>query len=222
MARRACARPSLARTRPRYPVRVGDHKKHHYVPASYLAAFTAERGQEGALHVFDRLTGARRESSPRKEGYRNRFYEVPGAEPLAMERALANAETRAMPIISKMIDQQRFPADRDAQALMIAFVALQYARVPAVLESIGRTAQAVGREVHGYQQPDDAFTRRVVAAMTPEERASFVGKAPMDLGLCEDGGDLAVMPGMLAQIVMKVAELASEALHARLWLLTGC
>ena len=63
-------------------------RKHHYVPAFYLAQFTESRSDDGNLWVFDGQQIRSWKSTPRETGHERDFnrIDVPDVDPLAIEK----------------------------------------------------------------------------------------------------------------------------------------
>ena len=66
-------------------------KMHHFVPRSYLARFTDERG---FLHLFDRSSRSFRRQQPKEAMKINSYYcqdwVPPGVDPNILEKGLGN------------------------------------------------------------------------------------------------------------------------------------
>ena len=82
-------------------------RKHHFVPAFYLAGFTASDTEDDRLYVFDQEQVRQWPSTPKNAGYEHDFYAVdlgPDVDPACFELdVLARIEpdfgrvVRAMP-----------------------------------------------------------------------------------------------------------------------------
>jgi len=110
-------------------------KKHHYVPAFYLAGFTVAGSENGRLYVFDQSQIEKWPATPRTAGYVNDFYTVdlgPGVDPTGFEsQVLARIEAEASRVIRTAIETERLPERPDFDVLL-NFVALMAARTPRI------------------------------------------------------------------------------------------
>ncbi|MNW37785.1 hypothetical protein D3C74_148370 [compost metagenome] len=106
-------------------------RKHHFLPQFYLSGFTNEDVKNNTLWVLDQTTGTQWSSKPRNIAYRNDFYriDVPDSEPDGFEKALAQFEAMAAPVIKNLIQSQTLP-EGDDYVILINFIALMACRVP--------------------------------------------------------------------------------------------
>jgi hypothetical protein len=107
-------------------------RKHHFVPAFYLAGFTAGGGRDDRLFVFDRERKKQWPSTPTGAGYSNDFYAVqgiPNQGPDSVEVRLAQMESKCSDALRRIIAVRTIPDDEDFGELM-AFVASMAARGP--------------------------------------------------------------------------------------------
>lgn len=79
-------------------------RKHHIVPAFYLAGFTPTGSAHGALQVFDYSTGKRYQTTPKKACRQTDFYRVeePGLDPNYMENVLGWHEGVVAPFVKNV------------------------------------------------------------------------------------------------------------------------
>ena len=116
-------------------------KKHHYVPAFYLAGFTVAGSDNSRLYVFDQSQIKIWPATPRTVGYANDFYVTdlgPGVDPTAFEsRVLAGVEGKASGVIRTAIETERLPEGPDLNVLL-NFVALMAARTPRIRGLVGQ------------------------------------------------------------------------------------
>jgi ketosteroid isomerase-like protein len=79
-------------------------RKHHIVPAFYLAGFTKTGSLTDALHVFDYGSGERYQSTPRKVCRETDFYRVeePGEDPFLIEKLMAWHEDIVAPHVRQV------------------------------------------------------------------------------------------------------------------------
>jgi Protein of unknown function (DUF4238) len=79
-------------------------RKHHLVPAFYLAGFTESGSPTGRLHVFDYASAKRYRSTPRKACRETDFYRVeePGEDPYLIEKAMSWHEDVVAPHVRQV------------------------------------------------------------------------------------------------------------------------
>jgi hypothetical protein len=133
---------------------MSEPRKHHYVPASYLAGFTDTGRADGRLFVLDKGTGRQWESSPAKSGCERDFYMIEVAEdigddPQAVENFFSKVEGDSRDAIQATIRDGRVPegAMRDR---LIEFLALQATRVPGTLDGFDKFGEQLAKTVAWY------------------------------------------------------------------------
>lgn len=116
----------------------GDQKHYHYVPATYLAGFTASGSRNDYLFVRDVREGRGWKAPPNKLAKIRDYYaleDIEGIDRNALEHGLAELEWKVSPIIRELSRSPRLPTDEEL-AQVLAFVAIQALRIPAWLESV--------------------------------------------------------------------------------------
>jgi hypothetical protein len=83
---------------------ISEPRKHHIVPAFYLAGFTKTGSPTGTLHVFDYASGKRYRSTPRKACRETDFYRVdePGEDPYLIEKVMSWHEDVVAPYVRQV------------------------------------------------------------------------------------------------------------------------
>lgn len=129
---------------------LSESRRHHYVPAFYLAQFTETRTQEGALWVFDGKEIRSWKSTPRTTGHERDFnrIDVPDVDPLGIEKDIfGKVEDLAAPVITRWCSRASgtltvgvpsFAVTFEEFAAIVTFIAAQWIRVPRMRESIDR------------------------------------------------------------------------------------
>lgn len=104
-------------------------RKHHYVPQSYLAAFTTEGAKESQFCVLEIESGRSFRTSPGKVGAQRDFnrVDIDGYSPDAIENALARFEGDAVNAIRRVLETQAFPSDDDWNLILnlLALIAVR-------------------------------------------------------------------------------------------------
>lgn len=98
-------------------------KKHHLIPAFYLAGFTSTGTKDGVLHVFDYERRKRFKTTPLKAFRETDFYRIdlPEADPNEIETALARHEMVVAPFVQKIASSGRADDRREVgEALALA------------------------------------------------------------------------------------------------------
>jgi hypothetical protein len=103
-------------------------RRHHFIPASYLAGFTSSGERSGQVWVFDHIKKNLWCGSPDNVGFEKDFYRMPaeGGDEFELERKLAAEEGRLIPYLQQVI-RERQVTDVSGPALLALF-ALQAAR----------------------------------------------------------------------------------------------
>lgn len=90
-------------------------RRHHYLPQSYLAAFTNTGQKDGQFNVLEVQSGRSFRTSPINVATERDFnrVDIEGHSPDAIEQALAPFEAQAVAAIRKVIETEEFPNDDD-------------------------------------------------------------------------------------------------------------
>jgi len=115
-------------------------ERHHYVPAFYLAEFADPRDRYGRLRVFEVRSGRKYGGTPDSQAFERDLYRVDTEDPkdaLVLETQFADLEGKCAPLIRAMNDRGTLAND-DELSIILALVAFQAVRVPAVLDKIER------------------------------------------------------------------------------------
>lgn len=111
-------------------------KRHHYVPAAYLAGF----GEGGSVLVRRRHRPAMYVTSVKNVAVEGGFYEVLGddGQPSdAIERGLASLEDEALVALREVEQSQQVPpVGSSARSTLATFLAVQFTRTPLHRERI--------------------------------------------------------------------------------------
>ncbi|WP_394807514.1 DUF4238 domain-containing protein [Nitrosomonas sp.] len=115
-------------------------RRHHYLPQSYLAAFTDTGLKGGQFFVLDIQTGHSFRTSPLNVGAERDFnrVDIEGHAPDAIENALAPFEGEAVDAIRRVIDSEAFPTDSDWN-LILNLLGLIAVRNPKLRGSFNRS-----------------------------------------------------------------------------------
>ena len=158
-------------------------RKHHYVPQFYLAGFTKNDNKDGRLFVFDIQQKKSWASTPKRTAHKRDFYRVEagaGGDPMAIEKALSQLETRWKAALTTVIETRTLP-DGDEFADLMIFVAFLAVRVPRIREKVAdfvdrvsktqiramfatKEGQEKVREIlaeHGHEMSDEEFAQVV-------------------------------------------------------------
>jgi len=166
---------------------MGNPKRHHYVPESYLIGFTKARTSKCALFVFDIEKQEVRPQLPKDtcvQGYYNAVELVDGSRSFEIEEALAKVEGRAAPIIQK-IDAREALTTRERSTLS-TFIACQKLRVPEFESEVGQVMEKLLKQTLGVafeskeraKQLLDEFEKDTGAPLgvSAEEMMDFVAR----------------------------------------------
>lgn len=142
-------------------------RKHHYLPKSYLAAWTDSGTIDGQVHVIDKSTGNAWAVRPVNAAKETDLYMIDVSkvvgdiEATEIESFFGKIEDAAAPVIKRMISGDPMPDTADRESLM-TFLAVLTLRVPARLrwidellrkpiETVYRRLEAEGK----LSQPED-------------------------------------------------------------------
>lgn len=123
-------------------------RRHHYLPQSYLAAFTDTGLKDGQFSVLDIQTGRSFRTSPLNVGAERDFnrVDIEGRPPDAIENALAPFEGEATAAIRRVINTEAFPSDSDWN-LILNLLGLIAVRNPKLRGSFNQSREQVLRRV---------------------------------------------------------------------------
>jgi hypothetical protein len=119
---------------------------HHFVPACWLAGFTASGEKDDRIWVTDLSRGKQWKSEPGKAGRIRDFYRIdhPNLDPVIAEKSLSQIEDSIAPLL-KALDRERREPNNDELDTLCNFIAIQFVRIPSfrpfalsVLESVNR------------------------------------------------------------------------------------
>jgi len=119
---------------------------HHFVPACWLAGFTASGERDDRIWVTDFSRQKQWKSEPGKAGRIRDFYRIdhPNLDPVIVEKSLSQIEDPIAPLL-KALDSERREPNSDELDALIHFIAIQFVRIPpfrpfalSVLESVNR------------------------------------------------------------------------------------
>lgn len=130
-------------------------RKHHYLPQSYLAAFTPSGEKTDKFHVFDIQSGKSFKTSPLNVAAQRDFnrVDVDGHPPDAVENALSSFERQAVEAIRRVNDCHIFPSDTDWN-LILNLIALIAVRNPQLRESFNSSREHAIRVMAGMLASD--------------------------------------------------------------------
>jgi hypothetical protein len=116
-------------------------RKHHYIPKSYLAAWTDDGTLEGRLQVIDKSTARTWEVRPVNAAKETDLYMIDVSEieedieATKIETTFATIEDAAAPVIRRMLTEEFVPEGEDREKL-VAFLSVLAMRVPSRLRWI--------------------------------------------------------------------------------------
>ncbi len=146
-------------------------RRHHYLPQSYLAAFTDTGHKGGQFFVLDIQKGHSFRTSPLNVGAERDFnrVDVEGHAPDAIENALAPFECEAVAAIRRVIDSEAFPTDSDWN-LILNLLGLIAVRNPKLRGSFNRSREQILRRISDLLVSDEKMWDHHV------ERARIAGE----------------------------------------------
>lgn len=124
-------------------------KRHHYLPAAYLAGFTRGRTADSEFVVYDREENTYRIQTPKNTGVQNHYYSmetIHGERSTRAEECLSQVEGIAMPLIRQLETRGRVTVPDKLN--LAVFVALLFTRVPRYERAIREMTNAVYKHTH--------------------------------------------------------------------------
>ena len=122
-------------------------KKHHFIPKSFLAAWSDDGTVDGRLFVLDRSSGRHWVSSPLNSGFETHLYRIdvvdtesPDLSESEIEDAFMNIESAAIPTFKRLLDGESGLLGLGRVNISL-FLATLIMRVPARLKWIQRLLQ---------------------------------------------------------------------------------
>lgn len=194
-------------------------RKHHVVPAFYLAGFTKGGLKTDRLHVFDYNKGKRYVSTPSKACRRTDYYRVeePGYDPNETECLLSKVEADLAP--SVQVVGRGNQADRPAIAKTLEFAALCAARNARAREVLAPVlASGLARRLRegevSHKQWEQLRASELRNGATPDEVPAY-NEA---LAMLRDGEWYPRAPTVLTTgLVFDLAEGLYKALREKRW-----
>ena len=109
-----------------------DPRRHHFVPACWLAGFTTDRTRNSPFWVTDISRKRQWESTPHNTGWLSDFYRVASTQidPVVVENAYAKLEDVVAPIL-RILDAEKRAPDVEELVELLPFMADQWTRLPA-------------------------------------------------------------------------------------------
>ncbi|HYF90645.1 MAG TPA: DUF4238 domain-containing protein [Symbiobacteriaceae bacterium] len=125
---------------------MGETRRHHYVPQSYLALFTPSGRKDDRLHVLDLREGRQWKALPDKVAHEHDFYRVnvSGMEPNMVEDWFSEFEAEAAPVLRYVDERKELPKGKAYETLM-AFVALQASRTRRIRDTMASGMEQVSK-----------------------------------------------------------------------------
>lgn len=170
-------------------------RRHHFVPACYLAGFTFGGDRDSSFHAIDLETGKARATTPNNEGWQRGLYnvDVPGEDLELVENAFAEIEGHIAPLLRDLSLAQCLPETEEEMGSLLYFMALQLARTPRMRAGFSSMNDTVMRQVlrpsasseKAFEASLAAFsdgTRKEVEGLTREEvlEAAETGRFDFD------------------------------------------
>lgn len=123
-------------------------RRHHLVPAFYLAYFTDTGERTGYVSVANLERRKTYRGKPDRVAYRNNFntLESEDVDPDGMEKMFSDVERAAAPAIARAIESRVCPAGDDLEAILM-LLAIQVVRAPSSRHSIARSAAEISQRM---------------------------------------------------------------------------
>jgi len=150
-------------------------RRHHYVPAFYLAQFSLEGNRDSRLFVFDQNRLKSWSSTPDGSAHQRDFYAVdlgPDKHPATFEaKVMSEVDGKCSAVVKKVISDMRVPSDEDLGTLL-NFVATSMARTPRIRRLVDQVFAHVANEyMKSLVSTDEGW--EMFLALSPEARDEF-------------------------------------------------
>jgi len=208
--------------------KASEPRAHHFVPQFYLAGFTDTGTREGRLTVFGLGRQRAREWSvtPKELGHERDFYRDDSSDddPTWFERDLLGAHETAVGALLRRLTENPVlpPIDSEDGQLLMTFVALMFARVPVLLENIGKPLTDIGQTILEMMTLDRERFEAIIAdakargTIDPNEEVDYEAfRADIEQGHFR----LSVTRSYLLGRILYIADLVAPLLRGRRWML---
>jgi hypothetical protein len=144
-------------------------RRHHFVPACWLAGFTETGDKDGKIWVTDFRRKKQWPSSPGNAGFIRDFYRLSDEEldPVIVEKGLSQIEGVIAPILKSIDKEMREPHADELDALLY-FIAIQWARVPAFRPAMLKLFESfAGEEFNKMLESRESWEKALTDAGIP-------------------------------------------------------
>jgi len=155
------------------------YRRHHYVPAFYLAGFTASGSRDDDVHVLDQAGPKQFQLKPDQAAHQRDLYALEAEDEEArvtVEKVFSEVEGETAPIVRRIITEHLLP-DGQEMVVLLNFVAIMAARVPAFLATIDTVADTIGkmmlRQIVQDRQAWEENLERIKASGQPVEDVPY-------------------------------------------------
>lgn len=121
---------------------MSEPKRHHYVPRFYLEYFTSAKG---TFWVYDKAGDLPRHQTPKNTAVEGYFYSITkpsGEKEHSLEKALAQLESIAKPILDRWQTAKARPTKEEIGNI-VHFLAFMHSRVPRNVDAVKQILEAV-------------------------------------------------------------------------------
>jgi len=193
-------------------------RRHHYVPQCWLAGFTDSGEKDGMLWVTDLGRKKQWQASPNNAGHIRDFYRLSDEQldPVMIEKAFSKIEGEVAPILRTLDQELRAPGVEEFSVLL-PFIALQWARVPAFRPLVFNVLDSVAREKLAQElKSEETWKRALKKAGIAEDAPGAAYESMMEF--YRDGRfSVNVQTEWYVQQTFKAAEHILPTLAGRSW-----
>ncbi len=171
-------------------------RRHHYVPAFYLAQFTEGGKRDSRLFVFDQSQTKSWPSTPDGTGHKRDFYAVdlgPETHPATFEaKVMSDLDGEFSSVVKKVLSEKQVPSGEDLNALL-NFVASSMARNPRTRKLVDQVyGHLANEQVKALVSTDEGWSEFL--ALSPEIHSQFCEEEIEEFRqtILDDGFDITV------------------------------
>ena len=199
---------------------VAKKTNHHYIPQLYLRGFSAGKGRQAQVFVFDSNTNKSFTTLVRNIGSRRYFNKVDahGVGPDHVEDGMSETEAIIAPHLQKVIEDKDFPSPEHFNSIM-NLMAMLSVRNPRLRSSLGNFHKDMVQRVMSISVSSKEIWERETKKMRDTEAPKEKGVTYEEIKQFHDEGNYKIVIDQthLISLELKMIEPVVEKLSQRQW-----